>query len=57
MGGAEQNLQLGIGRTQLRIWFCCTLSVDHRSVDGAVGAEYLKAFKEIITKPVALMMG
>jgi pyruvate dehydrogenase E2 component (dihydrolipoamide acetyltransferase) len=29
----------------------CTLSVDHRSVDGAVGAQFLAAFKEIIEHP------
>ncbi len=29
----------------------CTLSVDHRSVDGAVGAQFLAAFKEFIESP------
>jgi len=29
----------------------CTLSVDHRSVDGAVGAEFLKAFKHYMERP------
>jgi pyruvate dehydrogenase E2 component (dihydrolipoamide acetyltransferase) len=34
----------------------CTLSVDHRSVDGAVGAEYLQIFKKYIENPASLMM-
>jgi pyruvate dehydrogenase E2 component (dihydrolipoamide acetyltransferase) len=32
-----------------------TLSVDHRVVDGAVGAEFLKAFKELIENPVLML--
>ncbi len=34
----------------------CTLSVDHRVVDGAVGAKYLKAFKELIENPVMMVL-
>jgi pyruvate dehydrogenase E2 component (dihydrolipoamide acetyltransferase) len=35
----------------------CTLSVDHRSVDGAVGAEFLQAFKQYIEEPALLLHG
>jgi pyruvate dehydrogenase E2 component (dihydrolipoamide acetyltransferase) len=34
----------------------CTLSVDHRVVDGALGAEWLAAFKSIIEDPLSLML-
>ncbi len=34
----------------------CTLSVDHRVVDGAVGALFLKAFKEFIENPVMMIL-
>ncbi len=34
----------------------CTLSVDHRVVDGAVGATFLKAFKSYIQKPVKMLV-
>jgi pyruvate dehydrogenase E2 component (dihydrolipoamide acetyltransferase) len=34
----------------------CTLSVDHRAVDGVVGARYLAAFKELIEQPLRLML-
>ena len=33
-----------------------TLSCDHRVVDGAVGAQFLKAFKDYIEKPVKMMV-
>jgi pyruvate dehydrogenase E2 component (dihydrolipoamide acetyltransferase) len=34
----------------------CTLSVDHRAVDGALGAEYLAAFKTLIEEPYSLLL-
>ena len=34
----------------------CTLSVDHRAVDGALGAEWLAAFKAIVEDPLSLML-
>ncbi len=34
----------------------CTLSVDHRAVDGAVGAEFLAAFKKLIEDPIAMLL-
>jgi pyruvate dehydrogenase E2 component (dihydrolipoamide acetyltransferase) len=33
-----------------------TLSVDHRVVDGALGAQWLKAFKQIVEDPLSLML-
>jgi pyruvate dehydrogenase E2 component (dihydrolipoamide acetyltransferase) len=34
----------------------CTLSVDHRAVDGALGAQLLQAFKGYIQEPLAMML-
>jgi len=34
----------------------CTLAVDHRSVDGALGAEWLAAFKRLIEAPLRLLL-
>ena len=34
----------------------CTLSVDHRVVDGALGAQWLRAFKQTIEDPLSLML-
>ena len=33
-----------------------TLSCDHRVVDGAVGAAYLKELRELIEKPALLLL-
>ncbi len=35
----------------------CTLSVDHRVVDGAVGSTFLAAFKKYIENPALLLLG
>ncbi len=34
----------------------CTLSVDHRVIDGAIAAEWLAAFKSIVQDPLSLML-
>lgn len=34
----------------------CTLSADHRVVDGAVGARFLSAFKDLIEDPLRLLI-
>ena len=34
----------------------CTLSVDHRVVDGALGAEWLASFKAVVEDPMSLML-
>ena len=34
----------------------CTLSVDHRVVDGALGAEWMAAFKACVEDPLSLML-
>jgi len=34
----------------------CTLSVDHRVVDGAVGAEFLAEFKRLVENPLGLLV-
>ena len=34
----------------------CTLSCDHRVVDGAIGAEFLAAFKAMIEEPLGMLL-
>lgn len=34
----------------------CTLSVDHRAVDGALGAQLLQAFKSYIEEPLSMLL-
>ncbi len=36
---------------------CVTLSSDHRSLDGAMSAKFLQAFKEVIENPIRLLLG
>ena len=43
------------GRIELRTQMTCTLSCDHRAVDGALGAELLAAFRTFVEEP-ALML-
>ena len=44
------------GKVEVATIMNVTLSVDHRSVDGAVGAEFLQAFKRFIEDPVMMMV-
>jgi pyruvate dehydrogenase E2 component (dihydrolipoamide acetyltransferase) len=46
-----KNGQLAVGTVM-----SVTLSVDHRAVDGAVGAEYLQTFKRFIENPVSMLV-
>ncbi len=56
VGAGESKLVLRNGQpTEITI-MTVTLSVDHRSVDGALGAEWLQIFKKYIENP-ALLVG
>jgi pyruvate dehydrogenase E2 component (dihydrolipoamide acetyltransferase) len=44
------------GKIEIRTVMGCTLSVDHRAVDGAIGAEYLQIFKKYIENPVTMLL-
>ena len=34
----------------------CTLSIDHRVVDGSAGAEFMAAFKALIEDPLTMLL-
>jgi len=34
----------------------CTLSVDHRAIDGALAAEFMQVLKGIVEAPLSLML-
>ena len=44
------------GQLAIATVMTCTLSVDHRVVDGALGAEWLAAFKSVVEDPLSLML-
>ncbi len=56
VGAAEQRAVVRAGALAVATLMTCTLSVDHRAVDGALGAEFLAAFKKLIESPIALLL-
>jgi len=56
VGAGEHRAVVKNGQLAVATVMNCTLSVDHRSVDGAVGAEFLQAFKPLIEKPYSLVV-
>ena len=56
VGAGEQRPVVKNGALAIATVMSCTLSVDHRVVDGALGAEWLQAFKGLIEDPISLML-
>lgn len=52
IGAGEERAVVRDGQLAVATMMTATLSCDHRVVDGAVGAEWLKTFKEIVENPV-----
>ncbi|MDP7393326.1 MAG: 2-oxo acid dehydrogenase subunit E2, partial [Alphaproteobacteria bacterium] len=56
VGAGEQRPVVKDGALAVAKVMSCTLSVDHRAVDGAIGAEYLGAFKRLIEDPLGMLL-
>ncbi|WP_010302729.1 pyruvate dehydrogenase complex dihydrolipoamide acetyltransferase [Candidatus Odyssella thessalonicensis] len=56
VGAGEQRAVVAEGQVKIATMMTCTLSADHRVVDGAVGANFLAAFKEFIEDPLRLLI-
>lgn len=56
VGKGEQRPIVKNGAIAIANMMTCNLSVDHRSVDGAVGAEFMKAFQSIIEEPLTILL-
>lgn len=56
VGAGEQKPYAENGDIKVGTFMTCTLSVDHRAVDGAVGAEYLQVLKQYIENPVSMLV-
>ncbi|MDR3450664.1 MAG: 2-oxo acid dehydrogenase subunit E2, partial [Alphaproteobacteria bacterium] len=56
VGAGEQRAVVKNGALAVATVMTVTLSVDHRAVDGSVGAEFLAAFKPLIEKPHSLVV-
>lgn len=56
VGAGEERAVVKDGKILTANMVNFTLSCDHRVVDGAVGAEFLAAFKECIERPVTMLV-
>ncbi len=56
VGAGEDRVVVKHGKMEVKNLMTVTLSVDHRVVDGAVGAEFLQAFKHYIESPALLLI-
>ena len=56
VGAGEQRPVVRDGALSVATVMTCTLSCDHRVVDGAIGAEFLAAFKAMIEEPMAMLL-
>ncbi len=56
VGAGEQRAVVKDGALAIATVMSCTLSVDHRVVDGAIGAQFLQAFKGHIQDPLSMML-
>jgi len=56
VGAGEQRPVVKNGALTLATVMSCTLSCDHRAVDGAVGAQFLAAFKRLVEDPLTMLL-
>ncbi|HSE75124.1 MAG TPA: pyruvate dehydrogenase complex dihydrolipoamide acetyltransferase [Dongiaceae bacterium] len=56
VGAGEQRAVVKNGALAIATVMSCTLSVDHRVVDGAIGAEFLSAFRKLIENPLSMLV-
>jgi pyruvate dehydrogenase E2 component (dihydrolipoamide acetyltransferase) len=56
VGAGEPQAVVVNGAVEIKTVMSVTLSTDHRSVDGAVGAQWLQFFKQYIENPVSMLV-
>ena len=56
VGAGEQRPVVKNGQLAVATVMSCTLSVDHRAIDGALGAQFLAAFKPMIENPAMMLL-
>jgi pyruvate dehydrogenase E2 component (dihydrolipoamide acetyltransferase) len=56
VGAGEPRPVVKNGALAVATVMSCTLSCDHRAVDGAVGAQFLAAFKTLIEHPLTMLL-
>jgi pyruvate dehydrogenase E2 component (dihydrolipoamide acetyltransferase) len=55
VGAGEERAVVRKGQIVVRNMMNCTLAVDHRVVDGAMGAQYLQTLRGYIEQPAAML--
>ena len=55
VGAGEERVVVRKGEMVVRNIMSCTLAVDHRVVDGAMGAQFLQTLKAYIEQPAAML--
>jgi len=56
IGTSEERPVVRGGKIEIAHMMSVTLSCDHRAIDGALGAELIGAFKQLIENPVMMMV-
>jgi pyruvate dehydrogenase E2 component (dihydrolipoamide acetyltransferase) len=56
VGAGEQRPVVKNGALGIATVMSCTLSCDHRVLDGAVGAQFIGAFKKLIEDPLSMLL-
>jgi pyruvate dehydrogenase E2 component (dihydrolipoamide acetyltransferase) len=56
VGAGEQRAVVKDGAVGVATIMSCTLSTDHRAVDGALGAELMAAFRDLIENPMGMLV-
>jgi pyruvate dehydrogenase E2 component (dihydrolipoyllysine-residue acetyltransferase) len=56
VGAGEERAVVRNGTLAVATVMSCTLSCDHRAVDGAVGAQFLAAFKKLVEDPLTMLL-
>ncbi|MCA0200910.1 MAG: pyruvate dehydrogenase complex dihydrolipoamide acetyltransferase [Proteobacteria bacterium] len=56
VGKGEERVVVKNGQMVVANVVTCTLSCDHRSVDGAVGAEFMQSFQRIMEDPLRMLL-
>jgi pyruvate dehydrogenase E2 component (dihydrolipoamide acetyltransferase) len=56
VGVGEERVVARKGQMVIRNMMSCTLAVDHRAVDGAMGAQFLQTLRAYIEQPAAMLV-
>ena len=56
VGAVQQQPVIENGELKIGFVMRCTLSVDHRAIDGAIAAQWLAAFKRVVEAPLAILL-